>query len=461
LTTLAAYRAFTEPRLGPWFFAGAAAGAALAQKPNALFLPLHVAALAIILFLAARRPRGVGSDATDWRLRVRPVGVLVTIATFCAVYMLASPAFWHDTVARISLYFGQVRKISSTALLEQMVPGGGNWMTAFSAPLNVLITTPIPVLVLAAVGVVKGRAPRGVKPFLILGAAFPILRLLLPNVRDFDGIRHFIEFYPPTCALAALGLCWCMRTLARSGTAWFPRLPYPVWGASVALLALLALVPGLRGVVTTYPYGTCYYNALVGGMGGAQRRGVPQATDYWATSYWTALEWLNHNSEPGAALYAPIAKNVVVSAAPVRLRPDIVVQPASVAECPGELFVMYVTRKGFYDYFIDALERDFVPFHRVVVQGGVILEIYRLVTPEDKQRAFGWLAEERRRLGVKAVFLQWALGDPANRVKVRAAVLAARRDGAANGGAVLHAALPQLAPGDGAVLVEWLLRVAG
>ncbi|MEE9127576.1 MAG: glycosyltransferase family 39 protein [Planctomycetota bacterium] len=438
------YVCLTERMLRHWLWLGLLVALALAQKANALFLPFQ--ALVFLLGGLSLRPRPVA---------VRWLGVLLGALTFVVVYLAASPAFWHNTIERIGVHFGQIREISSTTEFDSVVQVTKPWMMTLSAPLNALITTPLPVLALAVIGVARGPAPRLLKWFLVLGALFPLCRLLLPGVRDFDGVRHFIEFYPWLCGLAGLGAWWLAQAVCRIGRARLPRVPGSVWPALVLIASLL---PGLAAVVATYPYGTCYFNSLVGGLRGARELEVRDAADYWATSYWQAADWLNSHAPPDAAVFVPIAGNVVTATAPVRLRADLRLQPESIEQCPGELFVMYVTRRSFYGHLIKALERVDHPVHEVTVQGAVILRIYRFAGPQ-RARVFELIAEERRQQELKVAFLDWLNRSASNRSKARVAIRSALHASLEDGAAELSRGLPGVSEADAEMLIDWLLNM--
>ena len=68
---------------------------------------------------------------------------------------------------------------------------------------------------LALVGLFAGRCPALLRLFLIVWVAVPVGRVTMPGMLNFDGIRHFIEFYPALCVLAGLGLSRIMDETAR------------------------------------------------------------------------------------------------------------------------------------------------------------------------------------------------------------------------------------------------------
>src|SRR5262249_37555182 len=149
---------------------------------------------------------------------------------------------------------------------------------------------------------------------LLIGVAVPVGRTLLPGNVNFDGVRHFHEFMPCLALLAGAGLDATTRALARLLAARSVRT------AAVARVAaaLVLIAPGAVATVRTEPNGLAYFNSFIGGLGGAQARGVPEATDYWGNSYWQALDWLNGHAEPGAAVRFAIFPTIARSVAHYR-----------------------------------------------------------------------------------------------------------------------------------------------
>jgi len=112
-------------------------------------------------------------------------------------------------------------------------------------------------------------------------AVFPIGYAVAIGAVLFDGMRHFLFVLPPLACLAGLALD---RLLA-----WLPDR-----GWRVGLAACLALYASYHVslMVRLHPHQYVYYNALVGGIGGAQQR---YKLDYWANSYAEAVTGLKRH----------------------------------------------------------------------------------------------------------------------------------------------------------------------
>jgi 4-amino-4-deoxy-L-arabinose transferase-like glycosyltransferase len=385
-TLMACYLAFTRPKLRWWALTGALAGLALAQKPNALFLPVQMGLflVAALIYERIRKEKHI-----QWSFR----GLVLSAGTFLAVYFAASPTFWEDTWERLKVQFGFIMR-RGNVMLDSTAPSGEGAGISLHGLTQVLITTPPALLVLSLVGLFAGRCHALLRIFLIVWVAVPVGRVTLPGMLNFDGIRHFIEFYPALCVLAGLGLSRIMDEVTRRLNTQSMQV------AAKFLLFAAALAPGAVATASTHPNGLCYYNMFVGGLGGAQARGIPDAGDYWANSYWQGLEWLNENAEEGACLLVPVAWHVVDCAAPVKLRKDIRLCRSGTESVEAPLYVMYITRPGWYDDLAEELDYKREPHHEISVQGGVILRIHRMEDPADAAAMFDLWRNYRAKLSL-------------------------------------------------------------
>lgn len=417
LAAFAGYAALKGGRVREWLAAGALAGCALAQKPNALFLPVQ-ALLFVLVANAARRRRGDPPLRASWR------GLLAGGLAFAAVYALASPIFWVDTVARLTTHFEFMLGVGNSLRASDGRIEGAS--VSFGALRDALLTTPPTILLFAAIGAASSRLSTDARAFLVVGALLPVARTLLPGMVNYDGTRHFLEYAPPLCALAACGL----RTAADAARARAGRLA----PAAATLVWALALVPCAVATVATYPYGSCYFNAFAGGLDGARRRQVPDATDYWGLSYWEGLDWLRREAERGAAVLVPVAGHVAEAAAPVRARADLSVNRVAEGESPPAVYVMFIRRPNFYGPLPRMVEAARAPAKEVLVQGAPILAIHRFAGGREEIDAVvrAWKAE-RDASPAHALALHVAR-DPAARAALDAAIsapLGPKRDAAA------------------------------
>ncbi len=396
LYSFAVLAGFTALRRGgprAWMSCGVLSGFALAAKPNAFFLPFQGLFFALPLLL--RRGRREALPGLSWK------GLGSALLAALLAFYLGSPDLWARPIEGAWTRFREILDIGSAlttvkyaGLAEESAKANLNGL------LHVATALPIPLQVCALYGILRGRLPPFLRWFLLSWMLFPILRVSLPGMRDFDGFRHFLEFHPPLSLFGALGFAGMAGDLGRLCGG---RLRPAARGLALLVLSGLVFGPMAYARLRWHPDGIAWYDAWIGGLGGAQRRELPEATDYWGNSYWRGLRWLEAHVEPEAVVCVPICGHVAWSAAPVRIRRRLrFVLPKSEVRAPV-LYVMYITRLPFYRELLSWLhawerqregrwpaERGAVPkppypapvVREWRVQGGPILRIRRIAGEE-------------------------------------------------------------------------------
>jgi hypothetical protein len=146
------------------------------------------------------------------------------------------------------------------------------------------------VLILTALGLVgfvlAWRASREHRIVLSVAAAWflvPLASSVVLGVGLYSNFRQVFFMLPPLFLVAGLGieLVW----------GWLRR---PLWRT---VLAAVVLLPSLLAIARLRPYEYIYYNALVGGVKGAESRFTH---DYWCTSSRESMAFVNAVAPPGA-----------------------------------------------------------------------------------------------------------------------------------------------------------------
>lgn len=239
-----------------WLWAsGLLLGAALATKFTGLLLiPV------LIVWLAIRRS-----------LRIRDVIPLLVAAG--VVFFAVNPALWLEPVRGVREYltsgFGRVDDAGTQ--LQTLYFGH---VYSFRPPWHypfvwTAIVIPIPWLIAIGFGLAQAHRSRLVQLALInIGVVYGAL--LLPSAPLHDGIRLFLPAFPFLCVIAGLGV----KATADAIHARLPADRRPTFDALAALvlLAFVALPAYRTGQM--HPYQLSYFNTLVGGIRGAQVRGL-------------------------------------------------------------------------------------------------------------------------------------------------------------------------------------------
>lgn len=211
-------------------------------------------------------------------------------------------------------------------------------------------------------------------------ALWLIVPLLLPStsyLRAYDGIRLFMIFFVPYAVLGASGLAAVSEVFKK----WFPRVRLPVF------FLLVAAVTGSQvwAVAATHPDQSLYFNALTGGLRGAQARDTLYAYDYTFSSHRRAAQWANVHLPPDAVLMvtSPTSQVLLQYAG---LRPDIrcvTIQENHLPNAGGFVLMPFITGKS-NKYTVGKIRLDDIrkvlksarPIYTLKSHGGRLLEIY-------------------------------------------------------------------------------------
>jgi len=427
LCAIAFYRATATRNLRWWCGVGALAALALAQKQNALFLPVQFAITLVLFRVVLPSEKAVGKGDI-----VR--GIAVGLVVFVMTYALVSPWFWAD-LSRLVEHWNEFFVVGG-------IGGGG---VSWEGPHRMLVTTPVPLLLAGLVGAFARLVDPRLKIFLVTWVLFTTGRLLLPGMRNFDGVRHFLEFYPPLCMLAALGVLQMSRWVRVA------RIPSAVGPACIGACFVL---PGAVVTITTHPNGICYFNAVIGGLPGAVDRGLPEAADYWGNSYWQGITWLNEHAPQGTQILSPISPQILRCGS-YRLREDL----GTLAEgdtLRAPLCVIYTTHRGNYGPLIRHLEAEHVPTTQIFVQDAPILQIHVFTDPEIVADIAARLKREARAKLAIARVVAWAqIQTPVRTPEVMKLVEELQEVGLEESTRRLRSMLPALLHQDAADLLWW------
>ncbi|HPF38162.1 MAG TPA: glycosyltransferase family 39 protein [Phycisphaerae bacterium] len=273
-TILMFRRATMTQSVGALLWAAVLLAMSVASKLNAVFVPV-IGLPWFICWLALHRK----SIRRRWL-----IAFLFTPIVSLAVWCVLDPMFSNDP-AQLGEYY---RFYSEVA-------GGGAAHWNWFGLRKFLTCTPPVFLGFFVVGLIWLAWKRRGYDLLFYGWWFtlPILRVCVPNAKDCDGIRHYLECIPPFAIVAAFGLmAMCRPIAARFATI---RAKRSVFATGLAV----CLAPALVVIWRYHPHQTVYYNCFVGGYHGARGQGLRDG-DYWCSSYREVIDWmLANNLEPG------------------------------------------------------------------------------------------------------------------------------------------------------------------
>lgn len=268
-----------EPTATPWggLRSGLLWSLALLTKIHAwLLLPV------MVVWTLSRHP---------WRSACRR---LICWGVTGLVFFFAGwPWLWYDTWSHWKGYLGtSVHR--ATILVEyfgrtfadQDVPWHYPWF-------YFAVTVPVGLQVLGAYGLLAAWRSRrsDPMPLLLAGSILLFLCLFSTRVPVYDGERLFLHVFPAWAMLIGLGF----------GRIWNNGISYRIGPPVLALL----LLSQCYGTLTLHPFGLSYYNALTGGLRGAEKLGLELT--YWGDAVdHVLLDRLSAEIQPGStAALAP------------------------------------------------------------------------------------------------------------------------------------------------------------
>ncbi len=364
------WRSFTSGWWALW--TGLLWGLALSVKLNAFFLPAVIGAHWLWVTAVDIRENG-------WR-RPRVPWAFVSMAVFGPLLFLGLwPRHWFDTIERIQWYLNFHLKhvhyfvyYFGENIQQPPFPIEYPWvMTA--------VTVPATILLAFVIGVVLWRRrwsaewdDRSTWMLLTIGIVFPIALISMPTTPIFGGVKHWMAANPLLAVVAAGGVTQCAYALAVS---W--RLPvasavrYHL--AAFGVAAAVAL-PALSMSIENHPYGTSYYNELIGSYrGAADARMMRQ---FWGYSSRYALEWIDENAPPKGRVWT---HNTTTWAWQEYQRAGLVRDDLRPSSAVGSHLALYHHQKAFV-YVLTPIWEQWntrTPAHVVDVDGVPLLSIYR------------------------------------------------------------------------------------
>lgn len=369
LLVLAYYNWLKRRGAGQALLVGALFAAALGTKANAAFAPM----ILMLGLWQVKLPAATWKESVQYWLRDAWQYALMG-ATALALYVGSWPFVYvqNNPVSAVRKYF--------EFILSQGGRAGGAYWSA--QPLIHSLTT-IPLWMLAflliGMGVSVRMMLRKESPkwrLLLVWLVFPIARISMPGMVNFDGIRHYMEYVPAAAILAGIGAQWLAQQVKD-----LRRRQWALAGIAAGWLVSLVWIG-----VTLFPHVYIYYSPLIGGVAGARQHfGENEVTDYWASSYRLGMNWLNENVPEGGLVYTPVADYLVDMTAPLWLREDLrVIHADDLKSLLGQkqpLYVMLLRRPGYWNEQAQYVNQHFEPVHVFEAAGQPVLEIY-LVEPQ-------------------------------------------------------------------------------
>ncbi len=352
-----------KPRWWKAILTGILGGLALGVKANAIFIPvvLGIGLLPWNLKLQSWKDLFL-------QLKHQAVGIISMLLAAGLTYIASWPYLYADLYHNLRAYWGYIFSQGNRS-------GTPNFQID---PIRQVVFS-MPEIMLAAllVGVILSfaRIKQPLWRILIVWLIFPILRICLPDMVNFDGIRHFLEFVPAAALLAAYGI--------GRATTWLSTRGVSLILSRSVIVALMVF--NLLGIYLTYfPYLHTYYNQISGGLAGARNGWLgPEAGDYWNSSYRQGMTWLSQNAPQGSIVRGMTAEWIIDLTAPLFLRPDIRIMTQEnipdfnvMNQSDHPIYLIFVIRQWNHLDELAYCQKHKTPVYQIDVDGVPILQIF-------------------------------------------------------------------------------------
>ncbi len=305
---------FLDTRRPKWMaLCGVATAVAIDIRVAGVFLVVLV--VGSVLADALHRPPGPGSEsAGSHGSRDTLVALGAFAATAAPLTILLWPYLWPNPVGRL-LDTLQIMAFFDTG--PQHTLYRGEMVSIRDTPWHYLpvwmgITTPLPYVALAAVGMgrlVSGRPSRD-RHFLLYAAWLfvPVLVIVARNTALYDEWRQVLFIYPALLLFAVAGAKWLLDSAGSLSLAlalgWDRQLQAVLVAGALAMVGWTVF-----RMVELHPYQALYFNAAVGEAAGAEGR---FELDYWGLSYREGLDHLLSTTSGPVKVHACFAPGPAV-----------------------------------------------------------------------------------------------------------------------------------------------------
>jgi len=208
--------------------------------------------------------------------RIGLAAFIVLCLAAAVVFFLVNPVLWVDPRQGVFDYLqaGLGRAYSETTRLPTQYFGE---IYSFRPPWHyplvwTAIVIPVPMLVATLAGLVAPRSG-SLRRLVVLNMIVVYGVLSLPTAPLHDGVRLFLPLFPLYCVLAGIGAVAIGEWATRLIQSRFPAVERRR-DLIVAFSILACIGPSALRTAEVHPYQLSYFNALIGGVEGAERKGL-------------------------------------------------------------------------------------------------------------------------------------------------------------------------------------------
>jgi len=350
-------------------FSGIAFGLSFGMKFNVLFLfP------AIFVYLLLRYLPYLVKGKFSFKIIPKKYLLVFLLFPLIILFILLAfwPYLWQDPIYNFWQAVRYYKDIGTGASYEKsfLTIGGFNlypwvWISLTTPPVVLLLT------IFGTLFIFKGKRFEDKVEYLwLFSFLFPILRVSLPKVLIYGGVRQIFEFIP---AMALI----CGYSVYKMGII-FKRKIHNIKKIQF-LIFLLIYFSGLLIIVRYHPNENVYFNFLIGGLKGAQQEKIPYWGNSFGNAYWQAVKWINRNTPKGSKL--ALIQGTSTNISSFLLRSDIHYSNLNWSGIyrQGEYLVELTHNDPIemYPYVWEYVNKLLVPVYEVKVDGVAIAKVWK------------------------------------------------------------------------------------
>lgn len=360
------YKSIVKKKVSWMLLSGIFFGLALGTKFNILFTAFVILPWIIIYFLSNKKK---AYSINNIRLLFSSI---LAFFTGIVIFVGSWPYLWPDPLTRIAKILNFYKVIGTTASYDSrfLGPFGIN-----TYPIQwIIYTTPLIILFLSLVGIIavikNMKNDRNKLSLLFLLWLFtPILRVTLPGMTIYGGVRQIMEFIPALAIFSGLGAYYLWNFLVKK-----LKLSKSISG----VLILICFIPITIRLIQIHPYENVYFNLLIGGLKGAKEQDFPAWGNTFGAAYRKAAIWINKNAEKNANLV--YAYELIPNLPRIFLRTDINLDNRSRSgylrrgEYAVTLTYQGTDKRSYYDAY---LENFITPVYEAKVDGVSVAKVWK------------------------------------------------------------------------------------
>lgn len=300
LTIILFYYGVKKRKIALLFISAIFLGLATGIKFNTAFLPLIIGPWLLFYLVKKYLKAKTKIEKIKYIKGLTPTLIAIILLPLVAflVFYALWPFLWSDLVGNLTKTLGYYREIGvglSAEMSRYLIFGWNTYPIRW-----IIYTTPIPILVLSVVGIIRStfKLLKGddFSLLILLWFFVPILRVSWPDMVIYGGVRQIMEYIPAMAILAGIGAYSIVHFINKSAG------KRRLLSKYISIFIVASLVFVVYEMVKIHPNQNVYFNQLIGGLSGARDKNIPSWGNTYGNVYLQGVEWINENVEPNAKL---------------------------------------------------------------------------------------------------------------------------------------------------------------